>query len=248
MRNRVTAWKALALFSTAFVLAALCGAQRADPNEIRRLISEGQQHELAGNLDAAYETYEQLVDLAPREPSAWLLRGSVLFKRGQILAAIEDFDRVATLAPKTEPQLWQRGIAYYYLGRNKDCVGQFDRHREVNPNDTENAVWHLLCRAKLDGIKTAQAEILPVGPDSRVPMTAIYELFAGHGKPGEVLAAAEASGETQPLFYAHLYLGLYADMLGQKDKALIHLEKATAIDFPHYMGDVARIHLDRLAP
>ena len=48
-------------------------------------------------------------------------------------------------------------------------------------------------------------------------------------------------------FYAHLYLGLYFEALGDAKLAREHITRA-AEDFSenHYMGDVARVHLQLL--
>ena len=66
--------------------------------------------------------------------------------------------------------------------------------------------------------------MLKVGKDDRVPMMVVYDLFLGKCKPADVMAAAEA-GECaaerrkQQLFYAHLYLGLYYDVVGDKTQS-----------------------------
>ena len=78
-----------------------------------------------------------------------------------------------------------------------------------------------------------------------MPMMEIYELFAGKGKPEQVFEAAKAADKSKnsdPLFYANLYVGLYYEALGDEKKAAEYINKAAAFDAPHYMGDVARVH------
>ena len=51
------------------------------------------------------------------------------------------------------------------------------------------------------------------------------------------------------LFYAHLYLGLYFDALGNRDRAFEHITEAASDRYAAvggYMHAVARIHLDAL--
>jgi lipoprotein NlpI len=78
-------------------------------------------------------------------------------------------------------------------------------------------------------------------------MMRIYSLFRGQAKPEDVLAAAR-QGEPneeelkQRLFYAHLYLGLYFEIDGDKKKALDHFTAAENLKTGGYMGDVARVH------
>lgn len=166
------------------------------------------------------------------------------FQGGRIAESAAGFDNLARLVPDYAPQLWQRGIALYYAGRYKDCRVQFESHRTVNPNDVENAAWHFLCVARAESPEKAKAALLPVGPDSRVPMRQIYQMFRGTLTPEEVLAGAGARPEAQ--FYAHLYLGLYFEALGGKDRALEHIKAAAADRYRAvggYMHMVARVHL-----
>ena len=166
------------------------------------------------------------------------------FERGRIAAATTGFDQVAELLPEQAPHLWQRGIALYYAERYGDCRTQFESHRTVNPNDVENAVWHYLCVARVESPAAARAALLPVGPDSRVPMPEIYRMFRGDLAPAAILPAAgdRPSGR----FYAHLYLGLYHEAQGRPAAALDHIRAAAAERFARvggYMHMVARVHL-----
>src|SRR4030095_3332423 len=148
------------------------------------------------------------------------------FQGGRIEESVAGFDRLVKLAPDALPQLWQRGIALYYVGRFKDCRAQFESHRTVNPNDVENAAWHFLCVARAESPTKAKAALLPVGPDSRVPMSQVYQMFRGELTVEQVLKAGSAQLEGQ--FYAELYSGLYLEALGNPDGALKHIRNAAA--------------------
>lgn len=156
------------------------------------------------------------------------------------------FDQLVVAVPGAEPELWQRGLALYYAGRFADGQKQFELHRTVNPNDVENAAWHFLCVAKLKGPQAAGDALLPVGEDQRVPMKEILDLYAGKCEPEDVLAAAEqGEGNTRrnQLCYAHLYLGLYFEALGDAASAREHIAKAAGpFRMDHYMGKVAVMH------
>jgi lipoprotein NlpI len=143
--------------------------------------------------------------------------------------------------------VWQRGIALYYAGRYEDCRAQFESHRKVNPNDVENAAWHFLCVAQAESPEKAKAALLPVGPDSRVPMSQIYRMFGGELSAEQVLKAAGTQPEGQ--FYAELYVGLYLEALGDAERALKHIRNAAADRFSAggYMHGVARVHRDLAA-
>ncbi|OFV94564.1 MAG: hypothetical protein A3G76_11945 [Acidobacteria bacterium RIFCSPLOWO2_12_FULL_65_11] len=169
------------------------------------------------------------------------------FRGGRIPESVAGFDELAKLVPNEAPQLWQRGIALYYAGRYQDCRAQFESHRTVNPNDVENAAWHFLCVARAESPAKAKGALLPVGPDSRVPMGQIYRMFSGTLTPEAVLAVAGSQPVSQ--FYAQLYVGLYFEALGNKARALEHITAAAADRYASvggYMGAVARVHLGLL--
>jgi lipoprotein NlpI len=165
------------------------------------------------------------------------------FHNAKIAESVRGFDRVAELAPAYAPQLWQRGIALYYAGRFRDCRAQFESHRRVNPNDVENAAWHFLCVARAESHANARAALLPVGDDPRVPMRQIYGLFRGDVRPEQVMAAAGDDPEAR--FYGHLYLGLYYEAMGEKDRATEHLREAAKEQYAAggYMHGVAKVHV-----
>jgi len=166
------------------------------------------------------------------------------FERGRVVESAAGFDNLVKLVPATAPQLWQRGIALYYAGRYKDCRAQFESHRTVNPNDVENAVWHFLCVARDESPEKAKSALLPVGPDSRVPMREVYDMFRGVKRPEDVLASAGLQPSGQ--FFAQLYVGLYYEALGNARLTREHITLAAADKFAPaggYMHTVAKVHL-----
>jgi len=169
-----------------------------------------------------------------------------LFFEGQAAESARVFDRLVAAVPAAEPQLWQRGLALYYAGRFADGRKQFEVHRTVNPDDVENAAWHFLCVARLEGAAAARAALLPVGDDPRVPMREVLDLFAGRCEPAVVLAAAAAGeGEARrnQLCFAHLYLGLFFEATGDDEQAREHIVQAAGpFRMDHYMGRVAVVH------
>lgn len=167
------------------------------------------------------------------------------FENGRIAQSVAGFDRLAKLLPDYAPQLWQRGIALYYAGRFQDCRAQFESHRTVNPNDVENAAWHYLCVARAESAAKAKAALLPVGPDARVPMREVYQMFRGAMSPEQVMRAAGSDPGGQ--FYAYLYTGLYYEATGNHERAMQQIAAAAEDRFAPaggYMHMVARVHRD----
>ena len=174
-------------------------------------------------------------------------RGVQMFFDAKPKESVAAFDELLKLNPEAKPELWQRGLSLYYAGDFKGGREQFETHQTYNTNDVENAAWHFLCVAKAESVEAARKVLIPIQGDTRIPMKQVHELFAGKATPEDVLKAAE-SGEGDVLrnhrCFAHLYLGLYFESIGDNAKAKEHMVKA-ATDFKmdHYMGKVAQVHV-----
>lgn len=174
-------------------------------------------------------------------------RGVQMFFDAKPKESVAAFDELLKLNPEAKPELWQRGLSLYYAGDFKGGREQFETHQTYNTNDVENAAWHFLCVAKAESVEAARKVLIPIQGDTRIPMKQVHELFAGKATPEDVLKAAE-SGEGEALrnhrCFAHLYLGLYFESIGDNAKAKEHMVKA-ATDFKmdHYMGKVAQVHV-----
>jgi lipoprotein NlpI len=224
----------------------------ASPQDARLLAARARLHSTASRHTEAVADLDRAIQLQPDRMELIDFRGSEHLLAGQTKEALADFDRFLKKHPDQAPYHWKRGIALYYAGEYGKGVEQFDIHQTVNPADVENAVWRAICMARKDGWKVASEDLLHVGPDSRVPMSEVYELFAGKATVENVLTAAKA-GKPSPeelrtrLFYAELYIGLYYDAKGDAAKAAEHLSLAVHKYFvDHYMGGIAKVHLESL--
>jgi lipoprotein NlpI len=228
-------------------------AVAADPKIPGGYLFRGAMYETLRRHAEAVADFDQCLELDPKLAEAYQRRGCEQFKRGDVAASVADFDKYIDLRPDAQAGHWQRGISLYYAGKFEAGRQQFEGYEKVDTNDVENAVWHFLCAARLDGVNKARANMLKIGKDKRVPMSQVYALYHGDLKPADVLAAVEdaelkPAPRSQALFYAHLYVGLYYEVIGDKKKAREHVELAAdKYRIDHYMGDVARIHRDLLS-
>ena len=186
--------------------------------------------------------------MADEVPLQKLFDDSVrLLFAGKPEASALGFDSLVQARPDMEPHLWQRGLALYYANRFADGRRQFELHRTVNPADVENVTWHFACMAREAGPEAARQAILPVGDDGRVPMKEVLAFYRGSGTADAVIAAADAAPEAHrrdARCYAHLYLGLHAEALGQADAAREHLVLAAGkYSMDHFMGKIAELHV-----
>jgi lipoprotein NlpI len=236
-------------------IEALAFADQAiarDPKNAGAYLVRAGLHESQDHYAEAAADYTRVLALEPQAAEVYNRRGSAYFKCGQIDKSLEDFDRFLELRPREKAGHWRRGISLYYAGRFEEGQKQFEGYETVDTNDVENAVWRYLCMARRVGPAKAREAMLKIGKDTRVPMMAVYALFSGRAQPADVLAAARA-GSPNPaqlrrqLFYAHLYMGLYYDSVGNTKQALKDLTRAAELRIDHYMWHVARVHRAILA-
>lgn len=223
----------------------------ANPRSTRVLSLRARLLDGARRYEDAIRDISAALEVEPNTPQLWQARGELYFKAGHFKESVADFDRVLEKSPAQAPHHWQRGLSLYYAGRFADGRKQFELHQTVNPNDVENAAWHFLCTAQETSLTNARSRLLAPGKDARIPMQEIYEFYQGARTEGELLAVAtRATRELRvrdALFYAHLYLGLYYEVAGEKPKARDHLRQAAEDKGSDaYMGDLARVHWQQL--
>ena len=220
----------------------------ASPGDARGHYLLGVIHDQKGEWGRSLSAYDKAIGLDPKRVTAYHRRGVAHFMLGDAERAVADFDKYLEGRPDERAGHWQRGIALYYAGRFEEGAKQFELHRTVNPDDVENSAWHFLCVAKWKGVEAARKELIDVQGDPRMPMMKVQEMLAGKATPADVIVEAKG-GEPAPtelrvrLFYAHLYLGLYYEALGDVVKAKEHVElSAGEFHVSGYMGGVAKVH------
>lgn len=202
--------------------------------------------------DEAIKDFDKALTLDPEFDVAVNQRGGERFKLGDVKGSIEDFEKFIKAHPKAYDDHWRYGISLYYDGRFADGAKQFKAGEKAFDNDVENAFWHYLCVARVDGVEKARKGVLVVGTDNRVPMMKVYDLIQGKAKADEVIDTAEKAilrpdDRNEALFYANLYVGLDYEAQGNAEKCREHL--TTAVDkhkIGHYMWDVGNVHLKML--
>ena len=154
------------------------------------------------------------------------------------------FDAAVQLEPRLAAYSWQRGISLYYARRYAEGAAQFRADVAANPNDTEEALWCLLCEAQLS-LDRARSRMLVVGQDSRAVLRTAYDVYAGKAPLSDLRAFA--SGSPRDAFYAALYEGLLADASGDAEASRAAIARDCESEYGlrgggDYMTAVARTH------
>merc|ERR1719401_3417754 len=126
-------------------------------------------------------------------------QGMGAFVDGKVDESITLFDKAAD-AGYPKAMLWQRGLSLYYADRFEDGATQFRKDVEMNPRDTEEAIWAMLCEARSQGFEQARKAMLTVGYDTRPVMRTVYALFRGEGEAAALQAlerSATAGGSDE---------------------------------------------------
>lgn len=240
----------LAGWAFAMPMSSLFTVASADepeaPPSISDLRTSGLRALETGDRSGASDAADRLLLHYEADPRAIRLAGDLYLRSGKIHSSIKQFERFIERVPQEKPELWQFGIALALAERYEEGRKLFELHRTVNPNDVENAAWHFYCVAKLAGREQAEKLVLPAPGDTRVPMNEIRRLLID-GNENRVVDAVKQLTEGTPghasaKFYADLYLGLYADSIGQDEKARQYVNEAAKTTQVNYMADIARVY------
>ena len=169
------------------------------------------------------------------------------------------FDDMIKLNIENKKKLWQRGLTLFYLDEFGEAA-QFRLDVELNPNDTEEAIWCYLCEIHTNGKEKALTNWLNVGRDSRQVMRISYDLFKETNSDkiteflNQLLTMIKENKSEKNTFYANLYLGLYYESIyfvnknNSKDdqqsysKAKQFILAATNSKYRDYMYHLSVVH------
>jgi lipoprotein NlpI len=221
-------------------------------------LPDSERKEMQTQFKEAISNYTELLSKKPKEVGLYSRRGDMHLFAGNFAKSVADFEKMIELDPSQDAPHWRLGIAYYYKNDFKKGMDQFSRYHAYDAVDRENGVWKYFCQGCHEGIKKAESEMLPYTRFDRHPFPDLYDLLGGKEdmSPEKILKAAEVSKESENakirrFFFAHLYIGMWHELHGNKEKAIKHLRLATANAYGRtsktYMWQVARLQYEQLA-
>ena len=236
------------------LVVIVVASSRLAAEDPEMLLRDARELTAERKFDEAHQLLSRLIKASPDGATPYYIRGRLNFQRGRMAESVRDFDAYVKRQPAAASRQWERGIALYYAGDFKGGAAQFELYQTFHDNDVENSVWRFLCMVPTEGVEKSRQVMLPIKDDRRIPMMKVYDMFRGKATPEQVLAnvtADDPQGDVLSgrLFYAHLYLGLYHEAIGNKKEAEKYIRLAaqeslkTNPRINTYMWDVARIHL-----
>lgn len=199
---------------------------------------------------------------SPADEQAYSRRGDAYFLTGQYDKAVADYEKMLEIDPQFAPKHWRLGLAYYYSGQFEKTAKQLGLYHTSDDKDRENGIWIFLAQARLNGVTKAREKMIRYTKEDRAPLPDVYRMFEGKLTAEELLQQIDAeiqqkklpqADREQRLFYAHLYIGLFAEAEKNAKRARESFLAATEQTWPlkvgsgpAYMWHCARLRLVEL--
>src|SRR5262249_57623144 len=96
-----------------------------------------------GNQDAAMSSFQQAVEIDPREVDAHYQLGRIARQQGRLNEAIRHFERTVQLDPAhSQNEIWREtGLAYYHAGQFQDALEMFDKFLDKRTSAAQARYW-----------------------------------------------------------------------------------------------------------
>ncbi len=203
------------------------------------------------------KTLSSVLEKMPASQGLLSKRGDVRVFLGDFKGAIADYEGMIALDPGQDAPHWRLGIAYYFAGEFGKAARQFEKYHAYDARDRENGVWKFFSQVRGETMEAARKGLLVYTQFDREPFPAVYRMLAGELSPEAVLEEMERKGQggnTQVMFFAKYYTGLYLAVTGKREEGLKKVEEAVALfpqtgadrGGPGYMWHAARLHVREL--
>lgn len=191
----------------------------------------------AGNVDAAIQTYQQILRAYPKHPAAMHFLGLAMQQRGNLERGIQLMVEAVTLAPHEFSFHSNLGNAYLSAGNLDGAIKAFDGAVRLKPQLPE--LWRNLGVARArkgdaDGAERAYREALGLRGDYVDAHVALGVLLLGSGKPREAEPHFARAAELAPnVAVNHDNLANALAAQGKFEEAVLEYQRAIELD-PQY--------------
>ena len=99
-----------------------------DSEEINRLMHEGEQAVVSGELEKAEDLFTEIVEKSPDFSEGWNRRATVRFNLQDYTGSLEDIKRTLALEPRHFGAIWGKGMI---LGLQRDYSGAIQAFKQM---------------------------------------------------------------------------------------------------------------------
>ncbi len=185
---------------------AFTQAREKNPNNVGAVLGRIHVLLLKGDLNEADFYARRAVELAPDNPRAWFLKGTLTRSLGDIQSALRDFERAVQALPAYLPAQIARVSALLELGRHDQALAAAEEAGQIYPRDPRTLYLKALVQARQQSADAATATLAQAD-------TLISQLPAAliEGHPPTLLLAGMVSYSLKHWAQASRYLGLYLE-------------------------------------
>lgn len=206
-------------------------AMETDPSVPRVHLLYGELLWKSGNVAAAHEAFERLVQLDDESFEGHYGLGMVHAAAGELDAALEEFERARALEPRNTKSYFQ--LAELSI-RREDWASAERWLREAMEHNRDRVLAERLAQVLLEAGKPDEARTLLVDvaerhPDDPVAAYNLGQLLLAQGDAAGALTEFQRSSELSPDPDAFQGIGNALVSLGRLDEAVGAYERATAI-------------------
>jgi lipoprotein NlpI len=216
-------------------------AGRSSDARAQLLNDRAAAYQSMGDFENAVADYTAAIKIEPTHSQYWMNRCGAHALSRRFELAVADCDEAVKLEPTSAEAFKRRGVMHFVNARHESAVADFLNARQLDPKDARAVIWHYLAQEHVGGLDV-DAQLRKVRDTlakDHWPYP-LVELFLSHSVDPLLNNNPQAeSCEVQ------FYVGQYYLLRGQRDRAMIALQKAAALScarsLHEYLGSVAEI-------
>jgi protein O-GlcNAc transferase len=208
---------------TAQAVADLRHALMIRPNDKEVRNNLGNIYKGMGELKAARECYEQVLEQEPENEPVLFNLANVLVDLGELQAAKELYEKVIAIAPQFVEAYYKLGLAYQSEGKLKEAVAEFKKciARDTNHVEAQIEVGNCeLIAGRRDEALNAYKVAVMVSPSSKDKVQGAVHLAEGDLERAAEFFSNAISGDQNDAF-AYRCLGKALTEAGNYDDAIM---------------------------
>ena len=118
-------------------VAQLDEARRLTGDEPKLLVRAAEMHSAMGQVEESHALVERAIDLDPKNPAAFAIRGRVRRQSGQLREALADYHRALRYAPDDRDVLLEVAEVYHDLGQPQRALTSLQNLADTYPPGEE---------------------------------------------------------------------------------------------------------------